>query len=301
MELCKYQLVYEIRFHSGVTKLYCSFALPFLSRVFLYFYGLYPAPTSVLSRFVFSSYRENRVPTKPVHIARNKTSKTKQSVKWKLPFPWTFQFRNAPLARSTGFINFANFQSLYYISSPSKTSAECKTKVVISTNVSISKFTLLSRSIGFINFANFQRFLYYIFSSLKINHRLLHYYITVDWCSPLETYFLPIVIDSAPRLAVLESGRGQSNAGTLLDRFQKTAISPNDRTPSRSVKQISPVRYVSVISCISMHRRIVIPRVIQDGFIDGNLFSIYHAHDPLVRQPSDEFVEKYFATGELSF
>lgn len=81
MELCKYQLVYEIRFHSGVTKLYCSFALPFLSRVFLYFYGLYPAPTLVLSRFVFPSYRENRVPTKPVRIARNKTSKTKQSVK----------------------------------------------------------------------------------------------------------------------------------------------------------------------------------------------------------------------------
>lgn len=86
------------------------------------------------------------------------------------------------------------------------------------------------------------------------------------------------MIDSAPRLVVLESGRGQSNAGTLLGQFQKTAISPNDRTPSRSVKQISPVRYVSFISYISMHQHIIIPRVIQDSFIGGNLFSIYHAH-----------------------
>lgn len=86
------------------------------------------------------------------------------------------------------------------------------------------------------------------------------------------------MIDSAPRLVALESGRGQSNAGTLLGRFQKTAISPNDRTPSRSVKQISPVRYVSFISYISMHQHIIIPRVVQDSFIGGNLFSIYHAH-----------------------
>lgn len=77
MELCKYQLVYEIRFHSGVAKLYCSSTLPFL-RVFpLFLWTLSCTDFSVLSRSVFPPWRESRVPAKAVHICRNKRSKMK--------------------------------------------------------------------------------------------------------------------------------------------------------------------------------------------------------------------------------
>lgn len=159
-------------------------------------------------------------------------------------------------------------------------------KVVISMNVSNFEILHFPRSFGFVNFVNFQ-FLCYIFVIVENKSSsllLLRNNLQTD--IRRETYFLPIVIDSAPRLAVPESGRGQSNAGTLLGRFQKTAISLNDRTPSRSVKQISPARYVSFISCISMHRHIIIPRRHTGRFHrHGNLFffDLSRARDPLVR------------------